>query len=211
MVSKAEYYIFREYSKAIKEWLIKTVYLSTYKSDKQPQVIFMTGEKAYAKIKSDVINGFPDTAYVAFILKGADEDPSQRPLGFVYETKVFEDNIQKVRHPMVYKLNYEVNIYTRLMAENDIINYQILSNSFKNHAGVIIVEDQWGEIYGEALTPTAEVADLTNTDRIVKSTINLSIPRAYVPFPVEEIKGGIIKEIHMEVDYNKYKEFIDVE
>ena len=211
MVSKAEYYIFREYSKAIKEWLIKTVYLSTYKSDKQPQVIFMTGEKAYAKIKSDVINGYPDTAYVAFILKGAEEDPSQRPLGFVYETKVSEDTIQKIRHPMIYKLNYEVNIYTRLMAENDIINYQILSNSFKNHAGVITVGNQWGEIYGEALTPTAEVADLTNTDRIVKSTINLSVPRGYVPFPIEEIKGGIIKKIELETDYREYQEFIEVE
>ena len=211
MVSRAEYYIFREYSKALKEWLIKTVYLSTYKADKQPQVVFMTGERAYAKIKSDIINGFPDTAYVAFILNGADEDPKQRPLGFVYENSFENDTLYKVRHPMVYSLKYKVVIYTRLMAENDIINYQILSNSFKNHAGVIIVENQWGEIYGESLTPTAEVADLTNTDRIVKSEIGLSIPRAYVPFPVEEIKNGIIKEIKLITDYKEYQEFIEVE
>ena len=211
MVSKPEYYIFREYSKALKEWLIKTVYLSTYKADKQPQVVFMTGEKAYAKIKSDIINGFPDTAYVAFILNDADEDPNQRPLGFVYENKFKKDTVYKIRHPMVYSLKYKVVIYTRLMAENDIINYQILTNSFKNHAGVIVVENQWGEIYGESLTPTAEVADLTNTDRIVKSEINLSIPRAYVPFPVEEIKGGIIKKIELEADYKEYQEFIEVE
>lgn len=216
MVDKPEFYIFRNYSKGIKEWLEKTVYLSSYKSDKQPKVVFMTGEKAYAKLRSDVVNGYPDTAYVSFILTDATEDDNQRPLGFVYENKVGEDSVEKIRHPMVYTLTYNVNIFTRLMSESDVISYQILSNSFKNHAGVIIVGNQWAEIYGEKYSPTEEINNLTTEDRFIKTTINLTVPRAYVPFPVEVIKGGIIKHISMETqftyDYDETtREFVEVE
>lgn len=216
MVDKPEFYIFRNYSKGIKVWLEKTVYLSDYKSDKQPKVVFMTAEKAYAKMQSDIINGFPDTSYVSFILTDATEDPSQRPLGFLYENKIENDNLVKIRHPMVYSLQYTVNIFTRLMAESDIISYQILSNSFKNHAGVITVGNQWAEIYGERYTPTAEINNLTNEDRFIKTTLLLNVPRAYVPFPVEVIKGGIIKHIQIGTEYtydydSTTKEFVEVE
>ena len=146
----------------------------------------------------------------------ATEDANQRPLGFLYENRIENDSLIKIRHPMVYSLTYNVNIFTRLMSESDIISYQILSNSFKNHPGVIVVGNQWAEIYGEKYSPTEEINNLTTEDRFIKTGITLNIPRAYVPFPVEVVKGGIIKKVEMETqftyDYDETtREFVEVE
>jgi hypothetical protein len=181
MITKHEFYIFKNYSAGIKEWLKNTCYLSNYPKEENVNVVFSTPERAWAKFLNPISNGSPVSPYISFDLTSHSEKDGELPLGFVTQRSRDVNKFEMIRHPLVYELGYTVSIFTRLRSEADVLAYQIISNSSKNRKGVIKVDNQWAELWGHDLTNESELDGGETADRFIKFSLEITVPRAYVP------------------------------
>ena len=196
-----EFFLFRQYSKAVKEWFIKHCFLSRYPEDSNVLVVYATPERAFMKYMYPALNGKQVRPLISFHLSGYEYLTNENNLGFVKEYKYNENNnITKIiPAPYVYRLNYAVNIYTLLMSDADILMYQILTQATHNKAFAEIIDGQWAEF--EAINPrddtNLEPGDMQ--DRVIRYGLDFIVRRAYLPRPIDEVQGIKAFDISTEV------------
>jgi len=191
MPIKYEYYLFRNYSKAVKEWLQQTCFLSRYPKDENVLVIYSTPARAFAKYIYPILNGQQIKPTISFTLSGIEYAQGENNLGFVkqYNYDSSNNKYQVVKPLLTYRLTYSVVLRTLLISDMDILLYQILTNATLNAKGVKNVQNQWVEI--KASDPRNEI-NLEPGDaqgKIIRFGIDLIVPRAYLPRDYEYTKS----------------------
>lgn len=182
-VKPLEYFMFRNYSIAVKKWLQQNTYLSTYPEDDNITVAYMTPERAFAKYIYPTINGATTSPNINFYLSSNEYAEGENSLGFVREYRLFDENrkAKVVKPPLVYRLTYSCTIYTRNMPEMDVILYQILTKAHKNAKATFEVDGQWAEIMAGDPTNETELEPGERQNIVNRWSLDLTIPRAYVP------------------------------
>jgi len=183
-----EYFMFRNYSVAVKKWLIENTYLSTYPPDNNITVAYMTPERAFAKYMYPTINGATTSPNINFHLSGIEYTQGENLLGFVREYRRFDNNTKSkiVKPPLIYKLTYGCTIYTRNMPEMDVILYQITTKSSMNAKAAFEVDGQWAELMSGNPTDETELEPGERQNIVNRWALELTIPRAYVPMDYME-------------------------
>lgn len=194
-----EYFLFRNYSIGIRNWLRRNIYLSSYPDNENVIVAHQTPERAWANWIYPVVNGAMSAPYVIFSLNNLEYKQNENLLGFVREYKPLQENkFLQLRPPLVYQLTYSVTIYTRLQSEMDVILYQILSKTSKNAKDYIFVDKQWAEITTSDPRPETNLEPGEAQEKIHRYGIDFIIPRAYLPLDYREIHK--ILETDVDID-----------
>lgn len=204
MAVPVEYFLFKPYLISIKEWLKQNCYLSRLPEDKNVKVEWLTPSKAFVKYVIPAIereNGSLENPLITFYTSSMSKAGNGETPGQWVKLYNRQDNCTIIAqtHPIVYSLSTKITIFTSLQSDMDILLYEIISKT-QHKKSAILVQNQWCEI------GSSDPRDETNTnppeaqDKIIKYSIDLITPRAYLP--IEPITYGSIEEIEMnyEVD-----------
>jgi hypothetical protein len=202
-MERLEHFLFRNYSKAIKEWLTATAVLSRYPNDpsKNVQVAYMTPEKAYAKYLYPVVNGGNIAPMITFMLIQSSWAENENLLGFTNDI-VHLNQTGKVRYVkplLIYKLTYQISINTILQSDVDVLMYQIMSNASKNRKAAVAVDGQWAEIMASDPRNEIQLEPGDAQDKLIRYGMDLTIPRAYLPRDFVEYPQIIETQFNTEV------------
>jgi hypothetical protein len=183
MAEKLEFFLFRNYSVAIKTWLSQTVALSRYPTAQNVQVYYMTPEKAFSKYLAPVVNGENVAPVITFMLMNPQYGETENSLGFASDVVTYQNTgvVRYVKPLLVYKLLYQLSIHTILQSDMDIILYQIMSNASKNRKAAVTVDGQWAEIMSSDFRNEIVLEPGDAQDKILRYGLDLTIPRAYLP------------------------------
>jgi hypothetical protein len=181
MPERYEHYLFRNYSKTVKEFLQEVCFLSRYPIEQNVQVIYSTPERAFAKYMYPIVNGVNVNPTVTFVLVDNSYADGENLLGFVKEVNRVGAKPKVLKPPLIYKLTYQVSIQTTLQSDVDILQYQVLSNATKNRKAAKIVDGQWCEIMAGNPRNETQLQPGDAQDRVLRYGLDLNIPRAYLP------------------------------
>jgi hypothetical protein len=184
MAERLEHFFFRNYSKAIKEWLEKTVQISRYVGAEQNvQVAYMTPERAFAKYLYPVVNGNNVAPMITFMLIDSSYGEGENSLGFTNDVVHYNTSniVRYVKPLLVFKLSYQISINTIMQSDCDVIMYQIMSNATKNRKAAVAVDGQWCEIMAGNPRNEINLEPGDAQDKLVRYGMDLTIPRAYLP------------------------------
>jgi len=186
-----EFFLFRNYSVAIKKFLIENCYLSRYPRNENILVSYMTPPRAFVKFVIPIINGAPTQPVISFHLSGYERQSNQSHLGFVKENQYISETsiVKSVPAPLIYKLTYSLIIYTRLQSDMDVVLYQILTAADPNKKGIDIVDGQWTEIGATDPRDETTLEPGDAQDKVIRFGLDLYVPRAYLPKPYEEYEA----------------------
>jgi hypothetical protein len=178
-----EYFLFRNYSLAVKAYIQNKCYLTRYPRDENVLVVYGTPARAFAKYVYPIVNGSQVQPIISFHLSSKQYAENENLLGFqnehIYNTGT---QITKSVPPLlVYKLNYTLTLRTLTMSDMDILLYQILTTTSKNKKHWAIVEDQWMELGFNDVREETNLEPGEVQDRVIRYGIDLSVPRAYLP------------------------------
>lgn len=199
-----EFFLFRNYSVAIKNWLQNNTYLSRYPKDENVLITYMTPPRAFVKYVIPIINGAPAQPTIAFHLSGIERQANQSHLGFVKEYKYVSGSkiVNIVSPPMIYRLVYSLIIYTRLQSDMDILLYQIMTAADPNRKGYDIVDSQWMEIGATDPRDETTLEPGDAQDKLIRFGIDLYVPRAYLPKTYKEVESIESTQTTYDADWN---------
>lgn len=182
-VPRNEFYLFRWYSKAIKEWLNENLYISRYPQDQNVLVTYMTPPRAFVKFIVPIINGMTIQPTVAFHLSNMRYIPEQNHLGFVRHHNYIEGSkiVEEVKPPMIYELTYSLILYTILQSDMDVLIYQALTEADPHAKAVKMVDGQWAEIRAGDPRDETTLEPGDAQDKVIRFGLDLTVPRAYLP------------------------------
>jgi hypothetical protein len=201
--TRLEHFLFREYSRAVKNWLIDTLYLSNYSRENNVTIVYMTPDRAWSEYVYPVVNGGTLSPNVNFFLEEMEYKENENLLGFVKEHKKINGEYRELKPPLIYRLTYSATIYTRTQAELDIIFYQLLSNSHQNAKAHFAIDGQWAEL--QSISPRTETnLEPSETQDVVRrGGISFVIDRAYLPMDYSYY-NGIIDSYDFDYDVDNY-------
>ncbi len=188
MAKPLEYFLFRLYSIAVKNWLIDNVYLTSYSQDDNVTIAYTTPDRAWAKYIYPTLNGATTSPNINFHLTGMEYAQNENILGFVRDRVVVAgtNRIRQLKAPLIYKLTYSAAIYTRTQSEMDVILYQLVSKAHKNAKAVLWVDGQWAELQAGEPKDETNLEPGEAQDIIQRFGVDFTIPRAYLPLDYSE-------------------------
>ena len=203
MAEISEFFLFRQYSKALKQWFYDNCYLQRYPKDQNILAIYSTPERAFTKYMYPVLNGQPYRPIISFHLVSNEYIGNENNLGFANEYKYDQSsNVSTVVKPLlVYKLGYRATLYTVLMSDADVLIYQIYAAASPNKPTALRVDGQWAELEAGNYSDETNLEPGEAQDRILRYSIDFTIRRAYLPRPTGEIEG--IKEVDVSTNVVK--------
>lgn len=189
MAKPREFYLFRDYSIALKNWLIENLYLSRYNDDENVTVSYMTPAKAFSKTVLPVINGQPLRPTIAFHLSDTPYSQNENHLGWVSQNVyVSGSNVTKqVDAPQIRSLIYSLLLYTTLQSDMDILLYELLISAAPNKKGYKTVDGQWMEIKAGDPRDETTLEPGEAQDKLIRFGVDITVPRAYLPRTYKEI------------------------
>lgn len=195
-----EHFLFRNYSVAVKNWLIENLYLTVYPDDNNVTIVYTTPDRAWAKYIYPTLNGATTSPNVNFHLTGYEYKTAENLIGFVTESKRYPDqNKAKILSPpLIYGLTYSATIYTRNQSEMDVLIYQMVTQAHKNKKAVLTVDGQWAEMYFGDPRDETNLEPGETQGMINRFGIDIMIPRAYLPLEYTEV--NITSSIEFEYD-----------
>jgi len=205
-----EHYLFRLYSRAVKDWLINTCYLFRLSKEENVLVIYDTPGRAFAKYVYPLINGQQFRPTISFHLNGMAYGQNENNLGFVRDNK-YNSTTQswsQSKPALVYKLTYGVTIRTILASDMDILVYQLLTSASFNAKAASKVDGQWMEIHAGDPRDETNLEPGDAQDKIIRFGLDLTIPRAYLPRDYKEDISTIQTVI---LTYDTPEEITDVD
>ena len=190
MATPNEFQLFRNYSKAVKDYLQNSCYLTRYPQDRNVLVMHSTPERAFSKYLYPIINSDQIQPIISFHLSGIQYAQNENLLGFVNKYN-YLPNTRKVEvlpPLLIYKLTYSVTLRTITISDMDVLLYQILTTSSINRKYHTAVDGQWME--------------LSSTEP--RNEINLE-PETSILF---NINGANLDPIELELDKRHEEPFI---
>jgi len=178
-----EYFLFRNYSKAVKAYLQNKTYLTRYPQDENVLIVYGTPARAFAKYVYPIVNGAQIQPIISFHLSGKQYAETENLLGFQNESSYnMNTQITRTVSPLlIYKLNYTLTLRTLTMSDMDILLYQILTTTSKNKKHWAIVDGQWMELGFSEVREETNLEPGEVQDRVIRYGIDLTVPRAYLP------------------------------
>jgi hypothetical protein len=197
MAKPVEFELFRNYGKKVKDFLTNHSYLKKYPPNENIQVYYASPPMAFAKYLIPVINGANLNPTIAFYLTGIEYAANENLLGFVKEThRITETRFMVTKPHLVYKLTFKCNIFVSNELDADKIQYQLLTSAPQNRPFAFsILDNQWGTLMATNPSNDTDIAPGEAKDRFIQRSVDLVIPRAYLPLEYE-LYDGIIKEIN---------------
>jgi hypothetical protein len=189
MPGNYEFFLFRQYSIAVKEWLGQVCNLSRYPKEENVLVIYSTPAVAFAKYIYPIVNGKQMRPTISFHLSANTYTQNENLLGWVtdYIPIAGTSTLEEVKPLLIYGLTYSLTIRTTLMQDADILIYQLLSNASKNKKAALRIDGQWAEIMAGDPRDETNLEPGEFQDKVIRYGIDLIIPRAYLPREYSEI------------------------
>ncbi len=183
-----EFFLFRNYSTAVKAYLQNKCFLSRYPKDENVLIIYSTPARAFAKYVYPIVNGQQIQPIISFHLSSNQYAETENLLGFVSESSYnTTTQVSRVVPPLlVYKLTYTLTLRTVTMADMDILLYQILTTTSRNKKHWAIVDGQWMELGFSDVREETNLEPGEVQDRVIRYGIDLTVPRAYLPREYQE-------------------------
>lgn len=178
-----QYYLFKEYSRAVKEFLTEVVYLSRFDRDHQPNIYYSTPSRAWATYVQPIINGFAETPVCTFYLSGAEPKQSEI-MGWGHDRIQDPNNEDKYVYsfaPSIWKLNFKTTIWTKTINDMDVILSQIFLYSQTPKLWACMVDGAWCEIGVDSFSIDDDMEPGESKDKIIRRGLNTYVRRAYLP------------------------------
>lgn len=194
MANTAEHYLFLNYSKAVKDFIMKSLYIPNYPPERNVAAYYLTPSRAFAKFIVPVINGSNLNPTITFHLSNTNPAPNQTPTGFFKQYKPAKDNTkiwEAVSHPLPWELTYRVTMWTAKQSEMDLLVYQAITSAPFNKKYSVIIDGQWAEL--EVRNPSNETSlePGESQEVSIRYGFDVQISRAYLPLNYEEYYGTI--------------------
>ncbi len=205
-----QYLLFKEYSRAIKSFLEKVVYLKRFSKDKQPKIYYSTPRRAWAKYVSPIINGFSDTPIITFNLLDPEPIFAQNTFASLRTEHETDSNKYSYHYgPTIWKLPYKITIWAATMDDMDTLLYQILAYSVPPKCWATMVNGAWGEIVFQSTSIEDELEPGDAKDKVIRRGVSVFIRRAYLPRESWDV--GKINEIHLQIETELNEEIMEIE
>lgn len=202
MAKPAEFTLFMNYIEKAKEFLTKNAYLKKFPKEENVQVFFASPPVAFAKFLIPVINGANLNPTISLYLSNIEYLSNQNQLGFVSKTvRVNENSFMYVKPHLIYKLTFKINILAGNERDADILQYQLMTKAPFRKPYAFTILNQWGTLYVENPSIDTDLMPGEAKDRAIVRSLDLVVPRAYLPVE-SEIYSGIIEEINLNYETN---------
>lgn len=192
-----EFYLFREYTAAVKKFCKDTVYLSRFPAEQNWEVYFETIDQAYAKRIIPMINGKNPGPNGILELDDFTENTNEAMNGYHYGMVKTGTKYNAEISPLVYTINYTLTFFTSTRADADIILYQLLTAAPKTRKYCTTVNNNWCEIfvYNPSDDTALEIEEAKA--KIHRFSVKLTIPRAYINYPMQIENTPEINEVNI--------------
>jgi hypothetical protein len=200
MANRIEHLLFKKYTEALINWTRTAVYLHGYPQEYNVNIDFLQPPKAFVKYIVPILNGSNLSPTVCIVPPVIEYLDAQNNLGWVYEYSLNGTKYKKKKPELVYSLTYQAIIWSRRRSESDILLYQFLSSAPKNRKAAFIVDGQWSEDWATNPRDETNLDPGTAQDVVLRHSIDLIIPRAYLP--MDYLEYGRITEVDFDVQAN---------
>lgn len=192
-MNNLEYFWFLPYSIKVRDFLQKSLYLSSYHKDENTKVFYTTPSKAFARFIVPVINGSNLSPTITFHLTSQEINMNEMPGGFFKHFKYSNKNDlwESHRTPLPFTLTYRVTMWAARQSDMDILKYQAITSAPFNKKYVDIVDGQFMELESKMPTDESNLEPGEAQDVSVRVGFDIVIPRAYLPLDYEEFKHTI--------------------
>lgn len=177
-----QYYLYKEYARAIKSMLSKIIYLKRFDREKQPKIIYSTPRRAWATHVVPLVNGGAETPIISFYLNGV--EPVETTGGFVSwkeEDPNDENKILRTYSPIVTRLTFTTTIWANTMDDMDTMLSQIMIYCSNPKLWASKVDGAWCEIEASNYTIEDEMDPGDAKDKVLRRGVTLTVRRAYIP------------------------------
>jgi len=183
-----EFYLFRNYSIAVKSYLQNKCFLSRYPNDENVLIMYSTPARAFSKYIYPIVNGQQIQPIISFHLSENQYGETENLLGFVQKSNYNSTTQITTTVPplLIYKLTYTLTLRTISVSDMDVLLYQILTTTSKNKKHCAIVDGQWMELGFSGVREETNLEPGEVQDRVIRYGIDLTVPRAYLPREYEE-------------------------
>ncbi len=196
-----EYHLFRNYTKAVKDFCQNSVYLSRFAPDNNWQVFFETLDQAYANRVIPLINGKNTGPNGALQMNSFSPNEEESIGGFSYKLiKGENDKYDALVPPLAYILEYTLTFFTSNRVDQDIIFYQLLTKAPKQRKFPVIVDDNWCEIWVHSPADETNLEPEEAKTKIRRGSVKITIPRAYINYPVQRENIPEITEVNAQIE-----------
>jgi hypothetical protein len=183
--------LFRDYAAGVIQGIQELCYLDRMGSEDALHVAYATPDLAMAKYKTNVQNGQDPGPGISIYLSNIELAKEQTMNG--YGTLNIADGARFVtmHSPQICTLIFKTTIICNNETEGDILQAQLIMGMPFNHNYYFMVDGQYACCYAENPENASSVEPGNSTDKINQRSCDIRIPRAYLEYPLYEIKSYI--------------------
>ena len=202
MANYLEFNLFKQYTVAVKQFLIKTLWLKEYSEENNVQAFFALPTRTFAKKIVPMLNGGNLNPTASFYLSKYDFNKNESPGGYFRKSvRIGSDKFQELRHPLPYTLTFRLTLWTNLHAEMDVLIWQLYNAASFNRPFATHIDGQWCQMYiGDPVKENDVEPGDQGDQSPLRYGVDITIPRAYLPLDYNEYTG-IIGEINIGWDF----------
>jgi len=200
---RPNYPLFKEYTEEIRNFLRETCYFEGVPEEKNISVFHTTPPRAFVNVIAPLINRKQFRPIVSFNLASSEILRNELGLGFVkkYEINKDEGYIRQNRHPIPFKLNYQVVFWTETKTQADIIATQLYLAGNQNRKWVAKVRGHFIEVEVSSIENQTNLEPGPVQDVAFRYGGTISISKAILPYDYLEY-GGFIEKASLEFGVN---------
>lgn len=188
--------LFKDYTKGIISGIEQICYLDRMGTEDKLLVMYATPDLAMAKFKTNIQNGQDSGPMISIYLSNIEIAREQTMNGYGYLNIADGDVIKTMRSPQICTLVFRSTIICNNETEGDLLQAQLLMGMPFNHNYYFMVDGQYACCYAENPENNSSVEAGNSTDKVSRRTCDIRMPRAYLEYPVYEIRS-YIKEFNL--------------
>lgn len=191
---RPNYPLFKEYTEEIRKFLRETCYFEGIVEDKNVSVFHTTPPRAFVNIIAPLINRKQFRPIMTFNLASAEMLRAELGLGFVkkYEINKEKNYIRQSRHPIPFKLSYQVAFWAETKTQADILTTQLYLAGNPNRKWVSKARGHYIEVHVENIENQTNLEPGPVQDVSFRYGGTLVVSKALLPYDFIE-QGGFIE------------------
>lgn len=185
--------LFEDYSLCVKKALEVNLSDDSMNDEDKVQVIYGTPPLSFAKYLQYTINGQKPGPLITFYLSGIEISKDEALLGY---NKMTIDNKYVISPPIICSLNYTVTINCINETQGDLLIAQSLMAMPFMRPYYTTLDSQYVCMVADDPENLTTIESGDATEKLARRQFKLTIQRAYLQYPVREIKK-FIKEFNV--------------
>jgi hypothetical protein len=188
--------LFKDYAQGIIKGIEQICFLDRMSAEDSLKITYATPDLAMAKYISNIQNGQDPGPGISIYLSNIELAKEQTMNG--YGTLNIADGARYVamRSPQICTLVFKSTIICNNETEGDLLQAQLIMGMPFNHNYYFMVDGQYACCYTENPENASSIEPGNSTDKINRRTCDIRVPRAYLEYPLYEIKS-YIKEFNL--------------